>query len=202
LSILITGFNSSWCAPVILGLLLADAVSTNSRASPRYEYYVPPGKAVLVDGKLERDEWSDAKQFVASESISIFFKRDHKYLYIAVKPKAGLFSVDLYLVQNAGSVSDLHASAKLGERQGMFGNFPDWIWWNNRGWVANVSRVKTFEPREFLPDEAKEYQITMSRFRKSRQILLSADIQVDNKITSIASGVIEQYGRKWIKLQW
>ncbi len=58
----------------------------------------------------------------------------------------------------------MHASAKLGERQLRGGAFPDWSWWNNRDWVANVSHVDSFERRSFLPAPIREYQIRRARF--------------------------------------
>src|SRR5262249_11664826 len=46
---------------------------------------VPPGERVLIDGKLGPGEWSDARRVAASESVSLLFKRDAKYLYVAVQ---------------------------------------------------------------------------------------------------------------------
>jgi hypothetical protein len=56
---------------------------------------------------------------------------------VAVRPKGGAFSVDLYFDRrDTRAILDLHASAKLGEREGTFGKWPEWLWWNNRGWAA------------------------------------------------------------------
>ena len=58
---------------------------------------------------------------------------------------------------------NLHASAKLGERTGNNPAWPDWRWWNNEGWSANVARFNAFEGERFLPDVAKEFQIALTR---------------------------------------
>ena len=162
---------------------------------------VPKGAHVLIDGKLGRGEWSDARRVAASDSVTLYLKHDAHYLYVAVKPTGGAFSVDLYVDRRVGTrILDLHASAKLGEREGVFEQWPEWDWWNNRRWAANVARVASFEPRAFLPDEAKEFQIAMERLGAKR-IWLSADVQTGGDIRSIPSEGDERYARHWLKLR-
>lgn len=161
---------------------------------------IPNGKHILVDGKLSPGEWADARRIAASDSVTLYLKRDASYLYIAVEPTGGVFSVDLYLDRDNGAgILDLHASAKLGEREGSFGQWPEWEWWNNRAWVANVVRVANFEPRTFLVDNAKEYQIEISRLG-TRRFWLSADVQTGEKTRSIPSDGTERHGRRWLEL--
>jgi hypothetical protein len=59
---------------------------------------------------------------------------------------------------------NLHASAKLGERVLQGATWSPWTWWNNVEWVANVSRVESFQARTFLPEEVRTFQIRHSRF--------------------------------------
>jgi hypothetical protein len=158
---------------VVLFIVLCDAMSAKVRAVASIS--IPRGAHVLIDGKLGPGEWADARRVAASDSVAIYLKRDTNYLYVAVQPTAGASNVDLYFERGeAEAVLDLHASAKLGEREGPFGQWPEW--WNNREWAANVVRVATFEPQEFLADEVKEYQINVKRL-KVRRIRLSADVQ-------------------------
>ncbi len=163
---------------------------------------VPRGRYVLVDGKLGPGEWSDATRVVASDSVTLFLKRDDRYLFVALQPSVrAFFSVDLYFDRGRDApILDLHASAKLGEREGTFGQWPEWVWWNNRAWAANVARVATFEPREFLADEAKEYQIEIGQFG-ARRVWLSADVQAGDKTQSIPSNGTARYGRYWLELR-
>jgi len=162
---------------------------------------VPQGERVLLDGQLGPGEWSDARRVAASESVVLLLKRDAKYLYVAVQPTGGAFGMDLYFDRgDAAAVLDLHASAKLGEREGKLGQLPDWSWWNNRGWAANVVRVKSFEPREFLPDVAREYQIDLARLG-GRHVWLSLDVQAGNETRSLPREGVERYGRRWLELQ-
>ena len=123
------------------------------------------GKPVLVDGQVSAGVWDDATEIKISDQVTLAVKASGDFVFFAVKyPKPTYFGVDLYVSSVAGQLGNLHASAKLGERELKDGKWPDWVWWNNQGWVANTSRGVTFERREFLPDEIKEYQIRRSRF--------------------------------------
>ena len=179
-------------------IVLGDIVLARTRATAPIA--IPKGKHVLVDGKLGPSEWADARRIAASDSVTLYLKRDVSYLYVAVEPKGGAFSVDLYFDRGQGVILDLHGSAKLGEREGSFGKWPEWEWWNNRGWAANVVRVANFEPRDFLVDEVKEYQIEITRLGV-RRFWLSADVQTGDKIRAVPSDGTERYGRRWLELR-
>ena len=189
-----------WIA--LVGSLMIAPGSTNwAKGKVVRGILVPRGTHVLIDGRLGPGEWIDAYHVTTSDSTAIYLKRDAKYLYIAVRPPAGVFSVDLYLDRgDPGAILDLHASAKLGEREGTFGEWQEWSWWNNRDWAANVLRVATFEPREFLTDAVKEYQIGVGRLR-ARHVWLSADLQKAEVIKAIPSQGAERYGRYWLELR-
>ena len=186
----------------LLGLLGAGPGHVLSRVGRAGEVIaIPNGGHVLIDGKLNPGEWADARRVAASDSVTLYLKRDAHYLYVAVKPTGGAFSVDLYVDRGPGTrILDLHASAKLGEREGAFEQWPEWGWWNNREWVANVVRVASFEPRAFLTDEAKEYQIGIKRLGAKR-IWLSADVQIGKEIRAVPSEGDERYARHWLKLR-
>jgi hypothetical protein len=119
----------------------------------------------LVDGRIDADEWTGATVRGFDDGTRLMIRRVGKYVYIGVHvAKPDQFGLDLYLKQGP-DVVNLHASAKLGERKQVGGKFPEWQWWNNRDWVANVGRIGEFQPRvTFLPDEAKEFQIASQRF--------------------------------------
>ncbi|HSQ23213.1 MAG TPA: hypothetical protein VLN44_02325 [Pyrinomonadaceae bacterium] len=184
---------------VAFTIALGVVVFATARATPPIA--IPKGKHILVDGMLGPGEWADARRIPASDSVTIYLKRDASYLYVAVEPAGGAFSVDLYFDPgNGASILDLHASAKLGERKGSFGQWPEWDWWNNRGWAANVVRVANFEPRTFLVDNAKEYQIEIQRLG-ARRFWLSADVQTGEKTRTIPSDGTERHGRRWLELR-
>ncbi len=129
------------------------------------EIKLPKGTPVLVDGQVAAGEWDDATEIKISDQVTLAAKSSGDFIFVAVKyPKPTYFGVDLYVSSVTGQLVNLHASAKLGERELKDGKWPDWTWWNNQGWVANTSRGITFERREFLPDEIKEFQIRRSRF--------------------------------------
>lgn len=120
---------------------------------------------VMIDGVLSEGEWQDAAHVEVPNTADLYFQESSEFVYIAVKytnSPSGI--VDLYLSPQGLEVYDLHASAKLGERQLQGKKYSDWTWWNNHGWTANISRVDSFDKRTFLPTQVREYQIQRSRF--------------------------------------
>lgn len=127
---------------------------------------VPRGRPVLLDGRVDPEEWKDAATIPLGTLARAAVKESDGFVFVAVEllTKA-TGSVDLYLAPGDGKVYDLHASAKLGERVSTGGPFPDaWRWWNNAGWTANVARVDSWERRSFLDEKAREFQLERARF--------------------------------------
>jgi hypothetical protein len=145
------------CARVILAKTAEEVV------------HVPTGKPVMVDGKIGPEEWNDAAAEEVPSGGRLYLKTSGEFAYIAVQFPAGRSGfTDLYIASPDGTIHDLHAFPKLGERRLEGGKWPEWSdWWNNRGWVANVSEVESFEKRTFVPATVREYQIERSRFAGS-----------------------------------
>jgi hypothetical protein len=121
--------------------------------------------AVMIDGVFSEGEWQHAASVDVPGIARLYFQRSADFVYIAVQyTKSPSGMVDLYVSPREGEIFDLHASAKLGERQLRSHAFPDWSWWNNRDWTANISHVDSFEKPTFLPTPIREYQIRYSRF--------------------------------------
>jgi hypothetical protein len=119
----------------------------------------------MIDGKIDAGEWSDAAVKDLPDGVRLYVKRSNEYLWFAVEvPNAGDAAVDLYVCPAVNEIYDLHASARLGERRSDHGKWPQWQWWNNRLWVANTSRVSSFENRTFLATSVREYQIRLDKF--------------------------------------
>jgi hypothetical protein len=183
---------------------LSNHFSTNSRdRRDAFDVQVPMGKHILIDGRVGDKEWADAEQMQASPATRLYFKRDNTYLYLAVKPSTpARLSIDLYFRgSEAQKVLDLHASAKLGEREGIRDQWPAWVWWNNRGWTANVVRPDSFEERTFLPDEAREFQIELAKV-KAKNLRFSLDVDSGGELQRLPQDGYEQDGRKWLNLRW
>lgn len=128
---------------------------------------VPHGtQNVMVDGKLSAGEWDDAARFSIGEVARGYIKQSRDYVWIAVERLTGDdFALDFYLQPSDRSLYDLHSSAKLGERKLQGSSWSDhWTWWNNDRWVANWSRVDSFDQRTFLPQRVREFQIARERF--------------------------------------
>lgn len=128
---------------------------------------VPKGNhVVMIDGKISPGEWDDAGRFSLGGLAHVYVKQSEGYLWMAVEClTCEMFALDFYVQPADGLLYDLHSSAKIGERKFQSGSWPEpWTWWNNDRWVANWSRVDSFENREFLPQKVREYQISRQRF--------------------------------------
>lgn len=163
---------------------------------------IPAGLSVLPDGRIEPEEWRDAREIVAAPDVRLYLKRDERFLYVAVvRSQPAIFGVNLYLRTDGAAESlNLHASAKLGERRGRTGTWPEWTWWNNAGWAANVARGESFEERRFLPDTAKEFQIRLSRL-PARSFALSVDLETATGSIPLLAEAPERDGMHWLALK-
>jgi hypothetical protein len=160
---------------------------------------IPAGRAALADGRLEPGEWADARELAAAPDVRLYLKHDDEFLYLAVvRAQPAFFGVNLYLgVAETADYLNLHASAKLGERRGRAGAWPEWDWWNNEGWAANLTRGVSFEERRFLPDTAKEFQIRLRRL-PGREFALSLDLETADGATSLLPEAPERDGLHWL----
>ncbi|HEY6331217.1 MAG TPA: hypothetical protein VI756_17955 [Blastocatellia bacterium] len=148
----------------VTAFLILNVMHGGWKGGPRIQ--VPQtNPEVMVDGVFSKGEWQDAGHLDVPKLGRIYVQRSTEFVYIAfeyIEAPSGM--VDLFISPAEGQIYDFHASAKLGERQLKDGQFPDWTWWNNNDWVANVSRVDSFEDRTFLPTPIREFQIRRSRF--------------------------------------
>jgi hypothetical protein len=177
----------------------SPAVRLDAAERPQ-EVTVPTGTAVLPDGRMEPAEWDDAAALPLGEHAVARIKRDGEYLYVGVQPGTSQqYGIDLYFDDGRPTILNLHASASLGERDGSGEKWPEWSWWNNREWIANVARVETWEPRTFLRDEAKEFQVRLSRFRNA-SIGFGLDVATREGALMLPAGEAGAHGRTWIRL--
>ncbi|WP_242346033.1 hypothetical protein [Anaeromyxobacter terrae] len=162
---------------LVLSLLLAPAA-----ASAQVD--VPRGKPILLDGRIDAQEWGDAAQLQLGDLARVYVKQSDGFVFVGIQllnEQNG--TVDLYLAPGDGQLHDLHASAKLGERVLQGGAWPEvWRWWNNDGWAASVSRVDSWEPRTFLKEPAREYQISRRRF-PGREWRMMLDVMTEARPT-------------------
>jgi hypothetical protein len=192
-------------AHLLLGAVLAGLplrVAVGQAGAPR-PVRIPAGRAALADGRLELGEWADARELAAAPDVRLYLKHDDQYLYLAVvRAQPAIFGVNLYL--DAAETADyinLHASAKLGERRGRVEAWPEWAWWNNEGWAANLTRAVSFEERRFLPDTVKEFQIRLRRL-PGREFALSLDLETADGATPLLPEAPERDGLHWLTLRF
>jgi hypothetical protein len=148
--------------------LLTFFLLPHAVGSTELQVSVPRTRAgVMVDGVLSADEWKKAARVTVPGKVNLYFQESGEFVDIAVEyTGAPSGMVDVYLSPRKGDIYDLHASAKLGERTMSEHGFPDWRWWNNQDWTANVSRVDSFDTKTFLPTRVREFQIRLSRFER------------------------------------
>ncbi len=183
----------------IMILTFSDQMGQVGNSEKQYLVSIPNGSSILLDGKISPGEWDDA--IILSDSI--YLKRDSKYLYLAVgTSEFGPVSVDLYFdLDKTGHILNLHASAKLGEREGVIDSLSEWQWWNNYKWSANINRVKSFQPQlTFLPDEYREFQISLARLT-GKTVLLYIEIQGENVSRSLPSIGYPKHNKRWLNLK-
>jgi hypothetical protein len=156
-----------------LALVVLAPLFTATAAVSQTMWHIPKGKSVMVDGALEQGEWDDALVKDLAGLARIRIKRSEEYVFLAVELlNSDDGSLDLYVSPSSSEIYDLHASAKLGERKLVNRTWPEWKWWNNSGWVANTSRVDSFQTPSFLPTKVREFQISCEKFQGSQWKLM------------------------------
>lgn len=187
--------------PLLLTLVLAlSSLPPQTRCNDQNGAVVPRGERILIDGRADAAEWADACEALVTPEYTLLVKQDTGYLYLAVvRSTPAIFGVNLYLttIEPRAPYLDLHASAKMGERVGRRGAWPEWTWWNHHEWSVNVARFNAFEGQRFLPDTAKEFQIALSRL-PGRNFLLTLDVEKpDGTILPVTSGPAYD-GMHWV----
>jgi hypothetical protein len=78
---------------------------------------LPRGKEVMIDGKITSREWSDAATVDLGHDAKLLVKQSKNDVYLAVElPKGRNMSIDLFFADSDNVITNLHSSAKLGER--------------------------------------------------------------------------------------
>ena len=192
---------------VVVALVTIWATAILAKTSEEI-VHVPTGKPVMVDGKIWPGEWSDAAEAEVPGGARLYIKTSGDFVYVAVQFPAGRSGfTDIYITSEDGGIYDLHASAKLGERRLDGGKWPEWSnWWNNRGWVANVSQVDSFEKRTFVPAGVREYQIERSRF-VGREGRLMLDMSMESQggkytVVRFPASASDSNREKWLRVQF
>lgn len=105
---------------------------------------VPFGKAVLIDGRIDAQEWTDAARHDLANSVTLFVKTDGSHVYLAMRGTKQGWS---HVYVNDGSSSDIfviHASAALG--RGIYKQDEKKLWQPQSDFV--------WEVRERVPNSA------------------------------------------------
>ena len=163
---------------------------------------VPYGKPVMLDGTIDAT-WNDAAITELSDLATLYAKQSEQYVWLALKLKNEDGAVDLYISPPDGAIYDLHASAKLGERRYGGGTWPEFSWWNNQGWVANVSRVDSFERRTFVPTKVREFQIRKARFPGAEWMMMVEFLtpaEPEWKVAPYPTGCTNTKTKGWLEL--
>ena len=157
--------------------------------------------SVMINGKVENNEWDHALKLVVNDSTNLYIKQDQENIYWCLHTRGlrpELMMVDFYFLQEEEKLT-LHASAKLGERRWANGSYGEWIWWNNAGWQANVARMEDNPRGKFLYDDAKEFQLRKERF-VARSFRLMFDVSYpENMLMNFPVGSNEENTEGWLQ---
>jgi hypothetical protein len=161
--------------------------------------------SVMIDGRFHESEWRGAKSIDVNDSLTLYFQQDVENIYWCVRGKfktPKLTSIDFYITSAVG-LMNLHASAKLGQRQIQTTiEYGEWNWWNNQQWIANVVRPDNWEKRTFLNDESKEFQVRKNLF-VNRSVSLMFTIEYPKElVTRFPVGSKNDDPKEWLKLSW
>lgn len=188
---------------MLLQIVLAAALQLPHPAGEGFRtaepLLVPKGRPVLLDGRVDGAEWDDAARADLAGGARLLLKHDATYVYAAVVlPAPQLFGVNLYVapLDTGSAYLNLHASARLGERVGSTSSWPEWQWWNNVDWAANVTRFNGFEGQRFLPDVVKEFQIAIARW-PGAAFRLSLDLETPDGTEYPVTTALRADGMAW-----
>jgi hypothetical protein len=132
--------------------------------------HADPAGPILVDGSCEDAVWQAATRHEIGLEATVSFVANNDFLYVCVEaPAKSYANVDLYFLSGT-LLHNLHASAQLGERLKSPSGWPEFQWWNQKGWTANwlayvgprTENGRQLPPFRFAP--GREFQIARSKF--------------------------------------
>jgi hypothetical protein len=159
--------------------------------------------SVMIDGRITPGEWDKALACKVNDSTTLYFKQDRQNIFICVhisSVRPAMVMVDLFITDGKELVN-LHSSAKLGERTFDSETYGDFSWWNNDAWTATIARLDKIEERRFLRDEAKEFQLSKSRFDSKEFRLMFEIIYPVNYKMHFPIEATNDFSKKWLQLK-
>jgi hypothetical protein len=119
------------------------------------------GSPVLLDGVFSPGEWDGAwtRDLGSGVQLSIMKMKGHVFIGIRFSPFRGNIA-DLFISPDGRTVTQLHASAQIGERKvldssGPWDN-PEFVWGDTSGWYANEIRWNQQNMDRLLKEGRKE----------------------------------------------
>lgn len=177
----------------VCGIVLAASAAGASADALK----LPPGAAVLLDGRCEAAEYTAALRRTLSDKVELLAQHRDGLIALCLRytpPQAN--GVDLFIADADGTLYNLHASASLGERRRSATHWPEWTWWNNTGWSANPVRPRNFRELAFEPSDATEFVIRRERFRLPWRLRIDVHTRVPGVIWPAGSSADD--ARDWV----
>ena len=151
---------------VILGAFVAHA----ARFDGEGEITVPQGRAVLIDGVIESEEWADAVLITIDSQADLYLKHADGFLLLGLVTQKPI--VGNVLVQTGSEVRILHSSAALGtavyhEDSDLWIRTKDFVWrcrsrmltesalaqrdvfLQEEGWLASITYMGEYNHLEY-----------------------------------------------------
>jgi hypothetical protein len=153
-------------APLALLLMSAAAAAE----APRLQVPELTPVPLLIDGRIEQDEWRGALVVEVAPGLQLRLKQSQGHVYVAVDtPGTSSQPIDLQL-RPANGHFELHASMQVAERRIMPDQEPPaWRWGNHVGWIASEmkrdpERTSEVFAEQLHPADGTEFQIRRDRF--------------------------------------
>ena len=140
-------FSKSVAFRLLLFILLTACGLTAAATEP--PLYVPLGRAAVIDGTMDEQEWADALRVELPRSVTLRLKHDGTFLYIGIRAATlGLFVGNLCIIDDV-SLRILHSSAALGTAV---------YRWTGTGWTLAENFVWQCRSRGFSQAAVRDRQ--------------------------------------------
>lgn len=158
--------NVAWLAASLLLSLPCVA------APPRAVVPETPAAPMLLDGRLDRDEWAGALEIPVADGLRLLLKQSQGHVHLAVDtPGSTSQPMDLYVLPADSRLTQLHASMQIAERHPTRESpEPAWRWGHHVDWLASELKLDSERPAQaafaerLFPADGTEFQIIRHKF--------------------------------------
>jgi hypothetical protein len=161
---------------------------------------------IMLDARCDEAAWQSAARTDIGGGLSLLSMADAEYVYLCIPLPAESFgSLDLYIAEPSGALTDLHVSAQTGERTRGAEGWPEWRGFNNyRGWYGPPVAFNGYAANgdvDFAFSPARELQLSRARFGAGPwRIMLEVDaVAPDNRKVTFPADATADNTASWVE---